>query len=82
MEKELDSKIPFLGVFQPMRGYFGYFQVPSTLKFWKKIFGKYTLRFSLSDSMIKNMCIGMLDSEKKRIKWVTWPKFEYWLLIG
>ena len=38
--------------------------------FWKKIFGKYTSRFSLSDSIIKNMCIDMLDSEKKIINWL------------
>ena len=82
MEKKFESKIHYLGVFWPMRGHFGYPLVPSTLKFLKKIFGKYTSRFSLSDSMIKNMCINMLDGEKKIMKWLIQLKFEYWLLIG
>ena len=59
----------FGGVITPRGGYFWYPGVPSTKKFGKIQFEKKTSWFFLSYSKIKNMCIDLLNGEKKLRKY-------------
>ena len=65
MEKELESKIHYSGVFQPMWGYFGYPWVPSTMKIGEKIFSKDSLMFFDSYPKENKMVFFFKDTEKK-----------------
>ena len=50
----------------PRGGFLGYPGVPSTVKFEKIQIEKETSWFFVSYSKIKNMCIDLLDAEKKK----------------
>ena len=69
MQPEKWQKIFFVGVITPRGGYFGYPGVPSTQKFGKIQLEKETSWFFLSYSKIKNMCIDLLNGEKKLRKY-------------
>ena len=65
IQQEKWSKNFFGGVITPRGGYLGYPGVPSTVKFGKIQIEKETSWFFASYSKIKNMCIDLLNTEKK-----------------
>ena len=74
------SKNFFWGVITPRGGYLGYPGVPSTVKFGKIQIEKETSWFFVSYSKIKNMCIDLLNTEKKINKWLVGAIFHIFTL--
>ena len=61
-------------------GYLGYPRVPSIVKFGKIQIEKETSWFFVSYSKIKNMCIDLLNTEKKINKWLVGAIFHIFTL--
>ena len=68
------------GVITPRGALSGYPGVPSTVKFGKIQIEKETSWFFVSYSKIKNMCIDLLNTEKKINKWLVGAIFHIFTL--